>query len=112
MLAEVLKTLPENRPGHAQIVTHVNDPVIDRFIVLDVEWSGNQCDQRAVLKVHQETGVEANHDQRLGRRVSIAILPVGIIAAYGFRQTIGRTIQVNRSDLAGTGCQDGCVSSF
>jgi len=37
MLAEILKLLPENQPGHQQVVTHVNGCVIDRFFFLNIE---------------------------------------------------------------------------
>ena len=61
MLAEILKTLPEDRPGHAQIVTYVNGPMIDYFVVLNIERSDNLSNKRAVLEVRQEFRIEANH---------------------------------------------------
>src|SRR4051812_41883474 len=58
VLAEILKTLPEDRPGHVQIVTHVNGPMIDRFVVLNVERRDNLSNERAVLEVCQEFRIE------------------------------------------------------
>ena len=61
VLAEILKMLPENRPWHEQIVTHVNGSVIDRLFVLDVERHGDRRDKRTVLEILQQIGAEANH---------------------------------------------------
>ena len=61
VLAKILKMLPENRPGNAQIVTHVNGPVMDGLFVLDIERHSDRCDQRAILEIRQEIGVEAHH---------------------------------------------------
>ena len=75
-LAKVLKVFPEIWPGVAQIVTHINSPMVDGFFVLNVERHANGCDKRAVLEIYQEVGTKANDNHRLGRRVSITILPV------------------------------------
>ena len=84
----------------------------DCFIVLNVERSGNRRDQGAVLEIHQKAGIETNYKQGGRSWVSITILPVRIEAADDPGQAIGRAVQVDRSDLAGTGCQDGRVGFF
>jgi hypothetical protein len=59
-LAEILKTLPEFGPGHAQMVTQVYGSMINCFFVLNVKRHGNRSDQRAILEIRQQAGVEAH----------------------------------------------------
>ena len=76
VLTEILKLLPENGPGQAQVVTHINGTVTDGFIVLDVEWCANLCDIRAILEVRQKVTLEADHNQRGWGWIPITVLPI------------------------------------
>ncbi len=67
---------PKDGPGQAQVMTHVNGIVIDGLIVLNVEGSGDRCDESAVLEIRQQVRIEANDDQRCRRWISIAISPI------------------------------------
>ena len=78
VLTEIVKLLPENGPGHQQVMTHVNGCVIDRIFVLDVERNVDWRNKAAVMEIRQHVhiGWEADYKQRGRRRVSIAVGPI------------------------------------
>src|SRR5271157_169039 len=100
-LAVVPKVLPELRPAHLRRSAEENVRMIDRLLVLDPVLIPGMTGQLAGFEmlVH-ELLAEADHDQRLRRRIAIAAIPEGINAADCARQTVFWTVEVDRSCFA------------
>src|SRR5271157_245805 len=112
-LAVVLEVLPELRPAHLRRSADENVRVIDRLLVLDPVLIPGVTGQPAGFEVLvHELPAEADYDERLRLRITIAAIPERIHAADCARQTVFRTIEVDCSRFAVIRADNAEMSAF
>src|ERR1017187_6135970 len=95
------EVVPELGPAIFRRTADVDVGMIGRLLVLHaVLVPGMACEPAGFEAFVHVLAAEADHDDRLRRRISIAPLPKRVDAADGARQSVLRAVEVDGSRLA------------
>lgn len=99
--AEVLKILPEFRPGLAKAAADENVWVVARFFVLDAEAVPGVCDEPAGSKIaFDEVFRKADDDERLRRRIAVTAQIEGVDATDRGGKAVLWAVEIDGASFA------------